>query len=53
MPRRVENYCEVPRRPVDGCGLGADGGMAEYLLVPDARYLVPLPDGLTRRRPRP
>ena len=25
---------------------GLDGGMADYLLVPDARHLVPLPEGL-------
>lgn len=30
--------------PVMGAGLGADGGMARYLLVPAARYLVPLGD---------
>jgi propanol-preferring alcohol dehydrogenase len=41
----VENYCERP--PVDGAmaiGLGRDGGMAPYLVVPDARHLVPLTD---------
>ena len=27
-----------------GGGLGRDGGMAEYLLVPSARFLVPLGD---------
>ena len=27
-----------------GAGLGADGGMAQYLLVPAARYIVPLGD---------
>ena len=32
--------------PGGGGGLGLDGGMAEYLLVPAARHLVPLPDGL-------
>jgi propanol-preferring alcohol dehydrogenase len=45
----TDNYCENPMAaPVigGGGGLGADGGMAEYMLVPDARYLVPLPDGL-------
>jgi propanol-preferring alcohol dehydrogenase len=45
----VESYCEDPLAapvPGGGCGLGMDGGMAEYLLVPDARHLVPLPDGL-------
>ena len=41
----VENYCERPS-VVGGGGLGLDGGMADYLLVPDQRYLVPLPDGL-------
>jgi propanol-preferring alcohol dehydrogenase len=24
-----------------------DGGMADYMLVPDSRYLLPLPDGLS------
>ena len=46
----VDNYCENPMGapvPGGGCGLGTDGGMAEYLLVPDARHLVPLPQGLT------
>ncbi len=45
-----DNYCEDPMSmptPYGGCGLGADGGMAEYLLVPAARHLVPLPDGLS------
>jgi alcohol dehydrogenase, propanol-preferring len=40
-----ENYCEnQAEAPVvnGGCGLGLDGGMAEYLLVPAER----LPDGL-------
>lgn len=26
--------------------MGRDGGMADYLLVPDARHLVPLPERL-------
>jgi alcohol dehydrogenase, propanol-preferring len=39
----IENYCE---RPVPQGGLGIDGGMAEYLRVPDGRHLVPLPDGV-------
>lgn len=46
----ADNSCEGPgsgRASVQGGGLGADGGMAEYLLVPDARHLVPLPDGLS------
>lgn len=41
----AENYCERPSM-VGGGGLGADGGMADFLLVPHQRYLVPLPDGL-------
>jgi propanol-preferring alcohol dehydrogenase len=40
-----ENYCE---RQVEigamGGGLGLDGGMAEYMLVPSPRLLVPLGD---------
>ncbi len=45
----AENYCERPDlAPVimGGAGLGLSGGLAEYLLVPDASYLVALPDGL-------
>jgi propanol-preferring alcohol dehydrogenase len=45
----VEIYCEnLAEAPVPGGGggLGLDGGMAEYMLVPHARFLVPLPDGL-------
>jgi alcohol dehydrogenase, propanol-preferring len=35
-----ENYCS--RRPgAVGCGLGRDGGLAEFLLVPAERFLVP------------
>ncbi len=41
----LENYCEVPSL-VGGGGLGRNGGMADYLLVPHQRYLVALPDGL-------
>ncbi|TPQ19058.1 NAD(P)-dependent alcohol dehydrogenase [Streptomyces sporangiiformans] len=40
-----DNYCD--RRdtlPWHGVGLGRDGGMAEYLLVPSARHLVPIDD---------
>ncbi len=42
----AENYCRNagPGAPVGG--LGRDGGMAEYVLVPSPRFLVPLPDGL-------
>ncbi|GGM05361.1 NAD(P)-dependent alcohol dehydrogenase [Micromonospora yangpuensis] len=45
----IDPYCENPAGapvPGGGGGLGLDGGMAEYELVPDARHLVPLPDGL-------
>jgi propanol-preferring alcohol dehydrogenase len=45
----LETYCERPHLapvPSGGGGLGLDGGMAEYLLVPAARHLVPLPDGM-------
>jgi alcohol dehydrogenase, propanol-preferring len=41
----AENVCT--RRPPErfGSGLGADGGLAEYLVVPSPRLLVPI-DGL-------
>jgi propanol-preferring alcohol dehydrogenase len=45
----LETYCERPDLapvPSGGGGLGLDGGMAELLLVPSARHVVPLPDGL-------
>jgi alcohol dehydrogenase, propanol-preferring len=45
----IETYCEdLAGAPVPGGGggLGLDGGMAEYMLVPAARHLLPLPDGL-------
>jgi len=39
----LENYCvHQASLPVAGGGLGADGGMAEYMVVPHARYLVPI-----------
>ena len=38
----MENYCETPGKPSPGGLGGTDGGMAEYLLVPSARYLIPL-----------
>lgn len=40
-----DNYCDR-RNTLDwhGAGLGRDGGMAEYLLVPSARHLVPIGD---------
>jgi propanol-preferring alcohol dehydrogenase len=41
----MENYCEHQAEiKVSGGGLGLDGGMASYLLVPDGRLLVPLRD---------
>ncbi|MHB8335061.1 MAG: NAD(P)-dependent alcohol dehydrogenase [Acidimicrobiales bacterium] len=45
-----ENYCENPEGrsvPHLGGGLGVDGGMAEFMLVPSLRHLVPLPEGLS------
>ena len=45
----VETYCENQSAapvPGGGGGLGLDGGMAEFMLIPNARHLVPLPDGL-------
>jgi propanol-preferring alcohol dehydrogenase len=46
----IDTYCENPTAapvPGGGGGLGLDGGMAEYMLVPHARHLVPLPAGMT------
>lgn len=45
----LETYCDHPEQapvPGGGGGLGLDGGMAEFLLVPAARHVVALPDGL-------
>ena len=43
--RSMENYCENWAAVAGfGGGLGLDGGMAEYMLVPSARLLVPLGD---------
>jgi propanol-preferring alcohol dehydrogenase len=45
----IETYCEnvaAAPTPAGGGGLGLDGGMAELMLIPAARFLVPLPDGL-------
>lgn len=45
----IETYCENTAAapvPSGGGGLGLDGGMAEYMLVPDARHLVALPEAL-------
>lgn len=44
----LDNYCEGPRSAQgSGGGLGFDGGMADYMLVPDPRNLVALPEGLS------
>lgn len=40
----MENYCQTPGKPSPGGLGGTDGGMAEYLLVPSTRYLIPLGD---------
>ena len=40
----MENYCQTPGMPSPGGLGGTDGGMAEYLLVPATRYLIPLGD---------
>ncbi|ANP50011.1 propanol-preferring alcohol dehydrogenase [Streptomyces griseochromogenes] len=37
-----ENYCQDLGGQGPGLGGGHDGGMAEYLLVPAARHLIPL-----------
>ena len=43
MRRGAENLCERKfDRPGAGAGLGFDGGLADYLLVPSTRLLVPL-----------
>lgn len=39
----TENYCErSAEQPAAGGGLGANGGMAERMLIPSPRHLVPL-----------
>jgi propanol-preferring alcohol dehydrogenase len=38
----MENYCKAPGKPSPGGLGGTNGGMAEYLLVPSTRYLIPL-----------
>lgn len=39
-----ENYCDHQADQALGGGLGDDGGMAEYMLVPSSRLLVPIYD---------
>jgi propanol-preferring alcohol dehydrogenase len=38
-----DNACARTQYSAHGAGLGRDGGLADYLLVPAARYLVPAP----------
>jgi propanol-preferring alcohol dehydrogenase len=38
----MENYCENAKGGARPGGLGRDGGMAPYLLVPSTRFLIPL-----------
>jgi alcohol dehydrogenase, propanol-preferring len=41
----MENICErVEERRAHGGGLGRDGGLAEYLVVPSERLLIPIGD---------
>lgn len=40
----TENYCDHQSEIPLGGGLGLNGGMAEYLLVPSERLLVPIND---------
>ncbi len=50
----MENYCEGMGAGVaTAAGLGVDGGMADYVLIPDVRYLVPLPAGVTPAQAAP
>lgn len=47
--RGQDTYCIAPLDGYDsafGGGLGTDGGQAEFMLVPDARFLVPIPEAL-------
>ena len=45
----IETLCENPMAapiPGGGGGLGLDGGIADYMLVPSERFLIPLPHNL-------
>lgn len=43
--RGMENYCErQAEQAAASCGLGADGGMATHMLVPESRWVVPIGD---------
>ena len=48
----LENYCERPSA-VGGGGLGLDGGMADYLLVPTSATWFHCPPVWPRRQPAP
>lgn len=39
-----ENYCDHQSEAAFGGGLGLNGGMADYMLVPSSRLLVPIYD---------
>jgi alcohol dehydrogenase, propanol-preferring len=47
----MENYCENAATPRPG-GLGRNGGMANYLVVPSTRFLIPI-GGLDPREAAP
>ncbi|GAA2517536.1 NAD(P)-dependent alcohol dehydrogenase [Pilimelia columellifera] len=52
----IDAYCEDPDRapiPSGGGGLGLDGGMADLMLVDNARHLIALPEGLTPAQAAP
>src|SRR6516165_5365543 len=42
----AENRCDLPPEELagNGGGVGRDGGLAEYMIVPSARYLVAIDD---------
>ncbi|WP_067904325.1 NAD(P)-dependent alcohol dehydrogenase [Nocardia vaccinii] len=46
----LDHWCE---RGAVLAGMGRDGGLAEYQLVPDARWLVPLPDRIDVHKAAP
>lgn len=50
----MENYCINPAEGDGMMGIGRDGGIAEFLLVPGAeRHLLHLPEGLEPRHAAP